>query len=225
MNKSCFTRWAPLFCHGLVRYGSHSDNEALFEKIFFSPLMIIFILMRVAVSSACSFQSWLHISVEHRPTYSMVSLILPLLHYVIRPNGLQMCVIVFFVGLSMFFWIIPVGARGLSAHQVCVCALLHLDPWDKQLFFRLHISVMRCFLLLLTFVRIYLKVIRTIIGLGWMDRSEELKKHPCVDTYHIPFDAINQWFPTFFYMWSLSSKQSCVLSGSIEEWLSILKII
>lgn len=54
----------------------------------------------------------------------MVSVILPLLHCVIRPNGLQMCAIVFFVGLSMFLCINPVGARDLSAHRVCVCAFL-----------------------------------------------------------------------------------------------------
>lgn len=57
----------------------------------------------------------------------IVSVILLLLHYVIRPNGLQMCVIVFFVGLSMFLCINPVGARDLSAHQeCCVCPCVHV---------------------------------------------------------------------------------------------------
>ena len=33
--------------------------------------MIILIMMRVAVRSASSFPSWLHISVEHRPVYGL----------------------------------------------------------------------------------------------------------------------------------------------------------
>lgn len=66
----------------------------------------------------------------------MVSVILPQLHCVIRHNGLQMSLIVFFVGLSMFLCINPVGARDSSAHQkLCVCILtsvLERNSWGLQ---------------------------------------------------------------------------------------------
>lgn len=51
----------------------------------------------------------------------MVSVIVRVPRCVIRPNGLQMCAIVFFVGLSMFLRINPVGAADLSAQRMFMC--------------------------------------------------------------------------------------------------------
>lgn len=69
----------------------------------------------------------------------MVSVILLLQHYVIRPNGLQMCVIVFSVGLSMFLRINPVGAKDMSAHHKSVCVLRVINLKLGNLLIVLHI--------------------------------------------------------------------------------------
>lgn len=64
----------------------------------------------------------------------MVSVFLPLLHCVIRHNGSQMSLIVFFLGLSMFLCINPVGA---STPRLCVCvciltSVLERNSWGLQ---------------------------------------------------------------------------------------------